>query len=101
MIACRAHPEGVVLPIKAQPGARKNELRGAHAGRLKVCVTVAPEKGRANAAIVELLCELLDLRPAQCAWLAGQSSSQKELLIRGLTPEELRARLSGSSESNA
>lgn len=93
MIASRAHPEGVVLPIKAQPGARKNELRGLHAGRLKVCVTAAPEKGQANAAIVELLCEELSLRPAQCVWLAGHTSSQKELLIRGLTSAELNARL--------
>ncbi len=54
-----AHPEGVVLLVRAQPGARENAIRGVQNGVLKVAVTQVAEKGKANKAIVELLCRSL------------------------------------------
>jgi uncharacterized protein YggU (UPF0235/DUF167 family) len=45
MIALETHPEGVILPVRAQPGSRKNELKGEQAGALKVAVTQVAEKG--------------------------------------------------------
>ncbi len=49
------HPDGTILPVRAQPGARRNEIRGVQDGMLKVCVTQSPEKGKANKAVIELL----------------------------------------------
>ena len=48
MIQLEPHPDGVILLVRAQPGSRKNEIRGEQEGMLKVCVTQAPEKGKAN-----------------------------------------------------
>ena len=42
------HPQGVVIAVRAQPGAKKNGITGEHDGALKVSVTQAPEKGKAN-----------------------------------------------------
>ena len=47
--------EGVRLPVQALPKARKNEIGPIHAGRLRIAVTAAPEKGKANSAIIKLL----------------------------------------------
>ncbi len=51
MIDLQPHAEGVILPVRAQPGSRRNELRGEQDGMLKVCVTQSPEKGKANKAL--------------------------------------------------
>jgi uncharacterized protein len=93
MLALQSHPDGTVLPVRAQPGARRNEVRGEHEGALKVCVTQSPEKGKANKAIVELLSKVLSLRKAQIELIAGATSHSKRFLMRGMTVEELRERI--------
>jgi uncharacterized protein (TIGR00251 family) len=93
MIALESHPAGVVLPIRAQPGSRKNELKGEQAGALKVAVTQVAERGKANRAILELLADELELKKSQLELLSGETSSQKRLLIRGISLADLAARL--------
>ncbi len=82
--------EGVVLPVKAHAGARRNEMGGVQNGMLKVSVTQAPEKGKANKAIVALLAKELSLRKAQIELVAGETSAQKRFLVTGISLEELR-----------
>src|SRR5260221_14793315 len=84
---------GVILPVHAQPGARKNGITGVHAGRLKVAVTRAPEKGKANQALVKLLAELFDLKRSQISLVAGETSNHKKFLISGVDLATLQARL--------
>lgn len=89
MLQLEPHPQGVILPVRAQPGSRKNELRGEQNGMLKVCVTQSPEKGKANKAIVELLCKTLGLKKSQIELISGETSHQKRFLVQGTTPDEL------------
>lgn len=96
MILLSVHPEGVLLPVRAQPGARKCELRGEQNGMLKVAVTQVAEKGKANQAIVEVLADALDLRRSQIELESGTTSSQKRFLIRGVSLDELRQRISAA-----
>jgi uncharacterized protein (TIGR00251 family) len=93
MIELVKHREGVILPIRAQPGARKNAIVGAHGGALKVAVTAPPEKGKANKAIIDLLARALGLSKAQLELIAGETSSRKKLLVRGLSIAELAAKI--------
>jgi uncharacterized protein (TIGR00251 family) len=93
MIELTEHAEGVVLPVRAQPGARRAGIQGERNGALKVAVSAPPEDGRANEALVELLREELHLKRSQVELIAGQTSRDKRFLIRGITREELRARL--------
>jgi uncharacterized protein len=93
MIALEPHAEGTVLPVRAQPGSRRNEIRGQQDGMLKVCVTQIAEKGKANKALLLLLVKELSLRKSQVELLTGETSTHKRLLIRDLTPDELRDRL--------
>jgi uncharacterized protein (TIGR00251 family) len=93
MIAVADHAEGCVLPVRAQPGARKTGILGEQAGSLKVAVTAPPEDGRANKALTDALRELLGLKRSQVELLSGQTSRNKKFLIRGLTRAELASRL--------
>ena len=93
MIAITDHPEGCVLPVRGQPGARKPGIQGEHNGALKIAVREPPEDGRANKAIVELVRDLLNVHRSQVELLSGDKSRDKRLLIRGLRSTELAARV--------
>jgi hypothetical protein len=93
MISLESHPAGVILPIRAQPGARRNEIRGQQDGLLKVCVTQSPEKGKANKAIIELLAKSLRLKKSQIELIAGETSHQKRFLIRDVEAADLSNRI--------
>jgi uncharacterized protein (TIGR00251 family) len=95
MIAVADHAEGCILPVRAQPGARKAGVLGEQGGALKVAVTAPPEDGRANKALTEALRDLLGLKRSQVELLAGETSRDKKFLIRGLTRAELEDRLAG------
>jgi len=90
VIEIRAHAEGSLLAVRAQPGARKPGVLGEHAGALKVAVTAPPEDGRANEAITELLREWLGLKRSQVELASGATNRSKQFLIRGVTVEALR-----------
>ena len=93
MIDLVPHSEGTILPVRAQAGARRNEIRGLQDAMLKVSVTQVAEKGKANKAIVGLLSKQLKVRKSQIELIAGDTSSHKRFLIRGVTPEELLAKI--------
>ena len=93
MIELTTTAAGVVLPVQAHAGARKNAITGVHAGRLKVAVTQAPEKGKANKALIELLAERLELKRSQVTLLAGETSSHKKFLISDVDIAWVRQRL--------
>jgi len=87
------HPDGIVLSIRVQPGARKNSINGVHDGALKVSVQATPEDGKANNAIMELLKKSLGIKKNQIQMLSGQTSRNKKILIRELKLEELEQKI--------
>jgi hypothetical protein len=93
MIGIIEHAEGCILPVHAQPGARKAGILGEHAGALKVAVTAPPEDGRANKALVELLAKALNVKRAQVKLLSGNASREKRFLIDGVRKGELETRV--------
>jgi len=93
VIAIGDHAEGCVLPVRAQPGARKNAVVGEHGDALKVAVTAPPADGRANQALIELLRETLELKRSQIELIGGATSRDKCFLIRGLAKETLAAKI--------
>ncbi len=93
MIGITEHPEGCVLSVRAQPGARKAGTKGEQGGALKLAVTAPPEDGRANAALVELIRELLGVKRSQIELIAGQTSRDKRFLIRGVSRDDLAAKI--------
>jgi uncharacterized protein len=93
MIELSDHAEGIVLRVRAQPGARKAGVQGEQAGALKLAVSAPPEDGRANAALTELLHDLLGVKRSQVELLRGAMSRDKQFLISGVTRSDLADRL--------
>lgn len=87
------HLDGAVLTVRAQPGARRNEVRGIEGDRLKVAVTAIAERGKANAALSELLADALGVRRSQISLLSGATASEKRFAISGLSPQQVLDRL--------
>jgi uncharacterized protein len=93
MFSLEPHCDGVILPVRAQPGSRRNEIRGEQNGMLKVCVTQSPEKGKANKALVDLLCRSLGLKKSQIELISGETSQNKRFLVREIGGEELARKI--------
>lgn len=81
------------LDVKVSPKASRSAISGWLGGVLKVAVTAAPERGKANAAVEELLAEALELPRSAVAVVAGQTAKLKRVEIAGMTDEALRERL--------
>ena len=60
---------------------------------LRVRLTAPPVEGQANAALVALLAQRLDVRKADVTIVTGQSGRGKWVEVAGLTPEEVVKRL--------
>ena len=69
------------MRLRVRAGSRKNEIVGVHGGALKVAVAAAPERGRANRAVVRLLAKALDLPQSALVLVAGQAAADKTILI--------------------
>ena len=93
--------EGVRLRLRVVPGARRDGLVGAHGDALKLAVRAAPEKGRATEAVLRVLAEALGIPAQQVALVVGGASRDKIVSVRGLAPEEIRARLAAAIGSTA
>jgi uncharacterized protein (TIGR00251 family) len=93
VIVLQQHSEGVILPVRAQPGARKNAVVGDQNGALKLAVSAPADQGKANKALLELLCDSLGLKRSQVELLTGDKSRDKRFLIRGLSLSEIQGRL--------
>lgn len=65
------------LRIKVVPKASRNRISGWIGDRLKIQVMAAPERGRANEAVIEVLAQTLDLPRSACRILSGHASPQK------------------------
>lgn len=92
-LVLETHPRGTLLPVQAAPGSRRNGIDGVRAGRLRVRVTQVPEKGKANAAILDVLADVLEISKSRIELVSSPSSPQKRFLIVDLTPDEVRRRL--------
>ena len=93
MVTITEHPEGLLVAVRAQPGARRNGIVGVVAGVLKVAVTAPAQDGRANKAIVETLRDALQVKRSQVAMVSGETSRHKLLLVQGVPLQELRKRI--------
>jgi uncharacterized protein (TIGR00251 family) len=100
MIAVADHSEGLILAVRAQPGARRAGVVGEQGGALKVAVTAPPRDGRANEALTAVLREALGLKRSQLQLVAGTTSRDKRFLVRGLTRDELTMRLRAAGAEN-
>lgn len=85
MIALEQCADGVVIPLRVRASARRTSLGGVHDGAIRVDVTSAPEKGKANRAVIEVLSKALCVAKSRISIVSGETSVRKRLLVSGMT----------------
>lgn len=88
---------GTVVEVRVIPRAARSALAGERDGALLVRLKAAPVDGQANAALVEFLAGVLDVPRRALSIVHGDKARQKRVLVAGLRPEQVTARLKGPS----
>lgn len=70
-----------VIQVKVVPKASRDEVAGWLGDRLKVRVSAPPERGKANAAVENLLAKVLGLPPSAVRVVAGHAAPLKSVEI--------------------
>jgi hypothetical protein len=96
----RAVGAGVILAVRALPGAKKTAIVGVYGesdtAQLKVAVQAPPIEGRANEALIAFLAKTFDLPKSSVALVSGELSRSKVFLLRGITMEQVQGKLAAS-----
>jgi uncharacterized protein len=92
-VELQEHARGVVLPVYAQPGAKRSGVTGVHLQQLRIAVSAAPEQGKANRALIELIAQTLGLHRREVIQLSGETHREKRFLLEGQTRPEIASRL--------
>src|SRR5439155_1315497 len=81
------------------PGAGRTALVGRHGDAWKVRVTEAPERGRANEAVLRLLAETLALPRTALTLVSGHSGREKIVELTGVGPALIERRLASATQA--
>lgn len=81
------------INVTVSPGAARTELVGRHGDGWKVRVAAAPERGRANDALVGLLASVLEVPAASVKVVGGHRGRAKVVEVDGLAAGEVERRL--------
>lgn len=84
---------GVLIAVKAVPGASRDQIAGALGDRLKVRVAAPPEGGKANRAVCTLIADALGVPAGAVSVVAGTSSPEKQVRVQGMDAARVRDRL--------
>ena len=79
--------------LRVSPGAARAAVVGRHGEAWKVRVAAAPERGKANEAVLALLAETLAVPRSSVTLVSGGSSRDKIVELAGIEPDEIERRL--------
>jgi uncharacterized protein (TIGR00251 family) len=89
----RALGSAVEIEVLATPGSSVSKVRGVHGSALKVAVRAAPERGKANDEIVEVLADFFNVAAQNVSVVSGMTSRNKKIRIDGLSIDTALARI--------
>jgi len=92
-LALREIDGGVVVPVKAVPGASRDRVVGVLGDCLKIATARAAEKGKANQGIAAILAKVLGVRTADVTLVSGAMNPRKEFRVDGRTASDVREAL--------
>lgn len=93
---------GVTISVRVQPKASRAGIAGVRDGALLARLNSPPEKGKANAELIELLADALGTRKSDIEIVSGETSRNKKVLIRNKPLAEIKkklAQLAGGEKS--
>jgi len=84
---------GVVFTVKVVPASSKTAISGLLDGMIKVKVSAAPEKGKANRCLAEFLAKQLGVKKSNIRIIAGQTNPVKKVQVLGVSAETVVGKL--------
>jgi uncharacterized protein (TIGR00251 family) len=69
------------LSIHVQPGARRSQVQGLHAGAIKIRIPARAVEGAANEALLDFVASALQVPRRRCVLVSGETSRQKRVRI--------------------
>jgi uncharacterized protein (TIGR00251 family) len=97
----RSTSDGVEIDVRVIPRAGTSGPAGTRDGRLLIRLSAAPVEGAANAALIELLSQLLDRPKRMIRIVSGEHSRSKCVVVTGLTLAEANMRLTQQNASRS
>lgn len=80
--------------MRVRPGSSRSGPVEVREGRLVLSLHAPPEKGKANREALRLLARMLGKAVSEMELVRGATSRNKTVLVRGISLEEVEARLS-------
>jgi uncharacterized protein (TIGR00251 family) len=80
----KSTPDGVLITLWVQPGARKTTWSGWHGQQVKLSVQAPPVEGAANQGCIAFLARWFGVKKTQVILLKGEKSRSKVFLMKGL-----------------
>ena len=80
---------GVVLAVRVQPRASRDEVAGAIEGALKIRLCAPAVENRANEALTEFLAAVLKVPKSSVRILSGECGRTKRVEITGVTRQQV------------
>ena len=85
--------DGVVIDVRVIPRSQRPGIGGTRGDAVLVRLQSPPVDGAANAELIEVLSDALDVRRQMVTIVAGMASRQKRVHISGVDVATVRARL--------
>ena len=89
----REFDDGVVFTAKIVPGSSRTAVCGLLDGMLKIKVSSAPEKGKANQCLLEFLAKQLDVKKRAISIVSGSTNPVKQVQVFGISAQTLLKKL--------
>ncbi len=72
----------MILTVKAKPKSKRVLVKQVGEAQFEVWVTEAPDKGKANEAILEALADFLKVAKSRLSVVAGRASRNKRIELK-------------------
>ena len=86
-------PNGIIFQVKVAPAGSRTSIEGIYDDMLKVKLSAAPEKGKANEALIEFLAEKLGVKRKFVKIVSGLTSKVKQVAVEQMSQQEFLEKL--------
>ncbi|TWT62097.1 DUF167 domain-containing protein [Rubinisphaera italica] len=87
------------LHLKVVPSSSRDQIVGWLGEALKIKVKAPPEKGKANASVIELIATKLNIPRESMSLISGETSPVKVIEIQGVDNPQLKQRVEDALNS--
>jgi len=84
---------GVIFSVKVVPGGSRTGVSGMLNGMVKIKISAAPEKGKANQCLIEFLAKKLGVKKSAISVISGLTNPIKKVEVLGISAETLVMKL--------